>query len=73
MIAKAEHRDSWIGQLLKTCFSRPGLQAPELLALVDREDQKDVLDTIVGHFAKIKSGVQNVLIHSEGTQSPARS
>jgi acyl transferase domain-containing protein/3-hydroxymyristoyl/3-hydroxydecanoyl-(acyl carrier protein) dehydratase/1-acyl-sn-glycerol-3-phosphate acyltransferase len=69
VIAKSEHRHSWIGRLLDLCFSRPGLKAPRLLVLVDREDQKEVLETMTGHFAKVRSGVHNLLVHSEGTRA----
>ncbi len=69
VIAKAEHRNSWIGQLLTLCFSRPNLHVPELLVLVDREDQKEVLSAIEAHFASVRNGRQNLLIHAEGTRS----
>ena len=69
VIAKAEHRESWIGRLIGLSFSHPGLKAPELLAFVDREDPKEVLEVIARHCARTGSGGQNLLIHAEGTRA----
>ncbi len=69
VFAKAEHRDSWIGRLLGLCFSRPGLIPPELMVLIGREDQQEVLRAIRTSLEEVRAGGKGLLIHSEGTRA----
>jgi acyl transferase domain-containing protein/3-hydroxymyristoyl/3-hydroxydecanoyl-(acyl carrier protein) dehydratase/1-acyl-sn-glycerol-3-phosphate acyltransferase len=69
VIAKKEHKDSWIGRLFEVCFDREELQSPELLALVDRDNQMDVIQTIAKRFAALAKDQECLLIHVEGTRS----
>lgn len=69
VIAKQEHKDSWIGHLFDVCFDRDDVSSPELLALVDRDNQKDVIQTIGKRFERLKQNKECLLIHVEGTRS----
>ncbi|MDF1667948.1 MAG: 1-acyl-sn-glycerol-3-phosphate acyltransferase, partial [Planctomycetota bacterium] len=69
VIAKKEHKESWIGRLFDVCFDREDVTSPELLALVDRDNQKDVIKTIGARFEKLKQNEECLLIHVEGTRS----
>ena len=68
-LAKAEHRDSWLGTLIKLCFSYPGIRDPKLIEYFDRED-KASLPAIIGQLALEMMGPgKSVMVHVEGTRS----
>ncbi|MBT6176176.1 MAG: 3-hydroxyacyl-[acyl-carrier-protein] dehydratase FabA, partial [Deltaproteobacteria bacterium] len=68
-LAKAEHRDTWLGHLIRDAFSYPGIKDPEVIAFFDRED-KESLPRIIGELAKEMMGPgKSVMVHVEGTRS----
>ncbi|MCP4809003.1 MAG: 3-hydroxyacyl-[acyl-carrier-protein] dehydratase FabA [Proteobacteria bacterium] len=73
-LAKAEHRDSWLGTLIKLCFAYPGIRDPKLIEYFDRDD-KASLPRIIGELGQEMAGVsaggpgRSVMIHVEGTRS----
>jgi len=69
-IAKAEHQDSWIGQLLTHFFySYPTLNNPELMFYFDRDDQRSMYK-LLNHIKEvmIEQG-RSLLVHVDGTRA----
>ncbi len=69
VLAKQEHSNSWIGRMLANLFARPNIENPSLLALVDRDDQQQMLATLNSLFRRVAEGGRSLLIHVEGTRS----
>ena len=68
-LAKAEHRETWLGRLIAHAFAYPGIVDPQVIAFFDRED-KDSLPGIIGDLAKQMAGPgRSVMVHVEGTRS----
>jgi len=68
-VAKAEHRDNWMSQLINQTYSYPGLKNPEFLFYFDRDDQLSMLKLL----GKIKEVIieqgRSLLVHVEGTRA----
>ena len=70
VLAKLEHERSWIGELLATLFSKSELRRkPDLLILMDRDNQKDVLSKMTAQFESIDNEKRALLVHVHGTRS----
>jgi 3-oxoacyl-(acyl-carrier-protein) synthase/3-hydroxymyristoyl/3-hydroxydecanoyl-(acyl carrier protein) dehydratase/1-acyl-sn-glycerol-3-phosphate acyltransferase len=68
-LAKAEHRDSWLGHFIKHAFTYPGVKDPRLITFFERENREALLQ-IVGELAgELASGTRSVMVHVEGTRS----
>ena len=68
-IAKAEHRQTWLGQLIAHCFSYPNVIDPEVITFFDRDDQASLFK-VLGPLAKqLKAHEKSVMVHIEGTRS----
>ncbi len=68
-LAKAEHRQTWLGKLIAHCFEYPGVRDPRVIQFFDREDQAS-LPRIIGELAEEMRGVgRSVMVHIEGTRS----
>jgi len=68
-LAKDEHRTTWLGQLIKHCFTYPGVKDPRVISFFDRED-KASLPRILGELAQEMTGPgRSVMVHIEGTRS----
>jgi len=68
-LAKEEHRTTWLGRLIKHCFTYPGVKDPKVITFFDRED-KASLPAILGELATEMSGPgRSVMVHIEGTRS----
>jgi len=66
--AKAEHREGWVGELMRLITARPGLRDPRLLRFIDRNDRASLLrlrDDLVHDFGAGRSA----LVHVEGTRA----
>jgi 3-oxoacyl-(acyl-carrier-protein) synthase/3-hydroxymyristoyl/3-hydroxydecanoyl-(acyl carrier protein) dehydratase/1-acyl-sn-glycerol-3-phosphate acyltransferase len=68
-LAKAEHRESWVGQLLKLGFAYPGIASPRVITYFDRDDPASLPDVLRELGAAMKESGTNVMIHVEGTRS----
>ncbi|MEL6342790.1 MAG: 1-acyl-sn-glycerol-3-phosphate acyltransferase, partial [Myxococcota bacterium] len=68
-LAKIEHQQTWLGKLIKLCFSYPSVRDPRVIAFFDRSD-KASLPGIIGELAAemIHPG-RSVMVHVEGTRS----
>jgi 1-acyl-sn-glycerol-3-phosphate acyltransferase len=68
-LAKAEHRDTWLGKLIAHCFTYPDVKDPRVIAFFDRQD-KASLPAILEDLAKEMMGPgRSVMVHVEGTRS----
>ena len=68
-LAKAEHRETWLGKLIAHNFSYPGIRDPKVIQFFDRED-KASLPAIIGDLAQEMATVgRSVMVHIEGTRS----
>ena len=68
-IAKQEHRDSWLGQLLALCADYPGVTLPQTLLFFDREDQASMLRLVGEAKHAIAHDGLSLMIHVEGTRA----
>ncbi len=68
-LAKAEHRTSWLGQLIAHCFSYPGVNDPEVITFFERENMRS-LPLIIRKLGKrMADEPRSVAVHCEGTRS----
>ena len=68
-LAKTEHRDSWLGNLIRQSFSYPGVADPEVITYFDRDDRES-LPRIIGELAvQLAGGDKSVMVHVEGTRA----
>ncbi|MBL8685251.1 MAG: polyketide synthase dehydratase domain-containing protein [Myxococcales bacterium] len=68
-LAKAEHRDTWLGHFIDHVFKYPGVRDPRLITFFEREDRAALLE-IVGELAQeLASGARSVMVHIEGTRA----
>ncbi|RME27018.1 MAG: 3-hydroxyacyl-[acyl-carrier-protein] dehydratase FabA, partial [Deltaproteobacteria bacterium] len=78
-VAKAEHRHSWLGGLIRHCFSWPGVVDPHVITYFQRQDRASLVAIIQelarglvtpmqGKGGRTAPG-QSVMVHVEGTRS----
>ncbi len=68
-LAKMEHKNTWLGNLIRHCFSYPGVRDPKLITYFDREDRAS-LPAIIGELARDMAGPgRSVMVHVEGTRA----
>jgi acyl transferase domain-containing protein/3-hydroxymyristoyl/3-hydroxydecanoyl-(acyl carrier protein) dehydratase/1-acyl-sn-glycerol-3-phosphate acyltransferase len=68
-LAKAEHRGSWVGELIRRSFSYPGVVDPQLITFFDREDRESLMRIIGELAAEMKQRGKSAMVHVEGTRS----
>lgn len=68
-LAKAEHRTTWLGRLIRHSFSYPGVRDPLLMTFFDREDRSSLPRVIAELAAEMAGPGRSVLVHVEGTRS----
>ena len=68
-LAKAEHRNTWLGNLIRHAFSYPGVTDPKVMTFFDREDRASLV-RVIGELAGEMAGPgRSVMVHVEGTRS----
>jgi len=67
-LAKAEHRDSWLGQLIGHLFSWPGVRDPEVIRFFDRDDPR-ALSAPLAALAQDLGAGRSALVHVDGTRA----
>jgi 3-hydroxymyristoyl/3-hydroxydecanoyl-(acyl carrier protein) dehydratase/1-acyl-sn-glycerol-3-phosphate acyltransferase len=68
-LAKAEHRQSWVGELIARSAAHPGVRDPGMIAYFDRSDERSLL-AIVGELGeRLRAGTHSLLVHVEGTRA----
>ncbi|HWL85858.1 MAG TPA: 1-acyl-sn-glycerol-3-phosphate acyltransferase [Polyangiaceae bacterium] len=68
-LAKAEHRISWIGELVEHCFTYPGVSDPGMMTFFNRENQAELLEVIQRLVQEMTAAGKGAMIHVEGTRS----
>jgi 1-acyl-sn-glycerol-3-phosphate acyltransferase len=68
-IAKAEHRHTWLGLLIKLCFSYPTAVDPEVITFFDRTNKRDLVRIIHSLGDGLVDPGKSVMVHVEGTRS----
>ena len=68
-VAKAEHRNTWLGSLLALSGSAPGLRLPQMMMLFDREDPAAMLGLMEQAREAVKHHGMSIMVHAEGTRS----
>ena len=68
-VAKAEHRESWLGLLIALCFGYPGAQDPSVITFFDREDKASLPGIIAELANEMATGHKSVMVHVEGTRA----
>lgn len=68
-VAKAEHRNTWLGSLLALSGSAPGSRLPQMMLLFDREDPAAMLGLVEQAREAVKHHGMSIMVHAEGTRS----
>ncbi len=68
-LAKAEHRNSWLGRLIQHSFMYPGVVDPRVIMFFEREDRESLIEIIGELGAEMARAGKNVMVHVEGTRS----
>ncbi|CAO3409769.1 beta-ketoacyl synthase N-terminal-like domain-containing protein [Azospirillum largimobile] len=68
-VAKAEHRNTWLGSLLALSGSAPGSLLPQMMLLFDREDPAAMLGLMEQAQDAVKHHGMSIMVHAEGTRS----
>lgn len=68
-IAKAEHKKTWLGQLITLCQEFPGVRMPRAMMYFDREDRASMLDLLreAGHLLSAEG--LSLMVHVDGTRA----
>jgi 1-acyl-sn-glycerol-3-phosphate acyltransferase len=66
-LAKIEHQNSWLGQLIERSFDYPGIRDPEVISFFDRGDRES-LPRIISDLAS-KVHERSLMVHVEGTRA----
>jgi hypothetical protein len=67
-LAKAEHRGSWVGELIRHSFSYPGITDPKLITFFDREDRESLMRIIGELGQEMAQRGKSAMVHVEGTR-----
>jgi 3-hydroxymyristoyl/3-hydroxydecanoyl-(acyl carrier protein) dehydratase/1-acyl-sn-glycerol-3-phosphate acyltransferase len=68
-LAKIEHRETWLGRLIRHCFQFPGVSDPTLMTFFDRDDKASLPRIIAELAAEMIGPGRSVMVHVEGTRS----
>jgi 1-acyl-sn-glycerol-3-phosphate acyltransferase len=68
-IAKAEHRASWLGDLLDRTLSYPGMRPMRNVIYLDRQDHAAAARTLEDLKRTFFDGARSLLVHVDGTRS----
>jgi 3-hydroxymyristoyl/3-hydroxydecanoyl-(acyl carrier protein) dehydratase len=71
-LAKAEHRETWMGQLMRLIARVPGGADPRTLVFFDRSDGASLLPILEELRRRMTEEDASLLVHVEGTRAPRR-
>ncbi len=69
IIAKKEHRETWIGQLIELTHRYPGVRHAELILFFDREDPASLLNLLRQFRSGSDAEQTSLMVHVEGTRA----
>ncbi|HCF57434.1 MAG TPA: hypothetical protein DFS52_05505, partial [Myxococcales bacterium] len=67
-LAKAEHRTTWLGLLIKHAFAYPGAHDPGVITYFQRDEPDQLPVVIAGLGEELRRG-KSVMVHVEGTRA----
>ena len=68
-VAKAEHKNTWLGRLIALCQNYPGKNLPKNIMFFERADQASMLKMLADiKESLVKEGL-SLMVHSEGTRA----
>jgi len=70
-LAKAEHRESWLGRLARVLAEAPGTADPRNLVFFDRSDSASLLAIVDELRSRMRDEDASLLVHVEGTRALA--
>jgi len=68
-LAKAEHRESWLGRLARSMSRGSATTDPQNLVFFDRADPKSLLAIVDGLRERLMASDASILLHVEGTRA----
>ncbi len=68
-LAKAEHRNTWMGRFIDHCAAFPGFRDPGLIAFFDRGDPSSLPGVLQRLGARMQDEGRSMMVHVEGTRS----
>ncbi len=68
-IAKSEHRESWIGQLIELAAAYPSNAAPNPILFFDRNNPQALFALMREFRTALASSPSSLMIHTEGTRA----
>ncbi len=68
-IAKASHRDTWIGRLVELCLRYPGCPMQSPILFFQRDDPKAMLEILRGAGDALVANTASLAVHVDGTRS----
>jgi len=70
-VAKIEHKDTWLGHLIRQGFSWPGVADPQVITYFDRADKASLMGVIaqLHHGLTSRDNPRSAMVHVEGTRS----
>jgi 3-hydroxymyristoyl/3-hydroxydecanoyl-(acyl carrier protein) dehydratase/1-acyl-sn-glycerol-3-phosphate acyltransferase len=69
VIAKKEHRQSWIGRLIELTQQYPGVRTPEPILFFDRSDPRALLDALSRYRTELQHSSTALMVHVDGTRA----
>ena len=68
-VAKVEHKQTWVGHLIRHGFSWPGITDPGVVTYFDRADKASLMGVIAELHQGLAGGTKSAMVHVEGTRS----
>jgi 1-acyl-sn-glycerol-3-phosphate acyltransferase len=68
-VAKVEHKQTWVGHLIRHGFSWPGIRDPKVVTYFDRADKASLMGVIAELYQGLATGKKSAMVHVEGTRS----
>jgi 1-acyl-sn-glycerol-3-phosphate acyltransferase len=68
-VAKVEHKQTWVGHLIRHGFSWPGIDDPRVVTYFDRADKASLMGVIAELHQGLAGGTKSAMVHVEGTRS----
>jgi 3-oxoacyl-(acyl-carrier-protein) synthase/3-hydroxymyristoyl/3-hydroxydecanoyl-(acyl carrier protein) dehydratase/1-acyl-sn-glycerol-3-phosphate acyltransferase len=68
-LAKVEHKQTWLGQLIHHCFGYPDCKDPEVITYFDRVDKASLPGILAYLSREMVADRRSMLVHVEGTRA----
>ena len=68
-VAKVEHKQTWVGHLIRHGFAWPQIDDPKVVTYFDRANKASLMGVIAELYQGLASGTKSAMVHVEGTRS----